>query len=148
MLQVKTAAPCNYCSLQASILSINQDSFKQFPTAQLGWGNKTSTCVMKRSKLENIETKNHCTGSAWPGRKMKLKKHCSSSPGLGGNTWLTNYHLTICTKTNPMFNYLPLYQSNPTQPTTNRKTKTDFGEDFNSADALYRCDRLDEYILT
>ena len=31
-------------------------------------------------------TKNHCTGSPGPGRKMKLNElnHCSSSPGLGG----------------------------------------------------------------
>ena len=43
-----------------------------------------------------------------------------------------------------MFNYLPLYQSSPTQSTTNRKTKTDFGEDFHSADALHRCAGLAE----
>ena len=46
-----------------------------------------------------------------------------------------------------MFNYLPLHQSYATQPTTNRKTETDFGEDFNSADALHGCTRLGEYLF-
>ena len=42
-------------------------------------------------------------------------------------------------------NSFSLYQQNPTQPTTNRRTKTDFGEkDFNKEDALHVCIRLTE----
>ena len=45
----------------------------------------------------------------------------------------------------PTLNSLPLYQQNPTQPTTNRKTETDFREkDFNSEDAPNVCARLTE----
>ena len=47
----------------------------------------------------------------------------------------------------PTLNSLPLYQQNPTQPTTNRKTKTDFGEkDFNTEDALHICAQQAEYL--
>ena len=40
---------------------------------------------------------------------------------------------------------IPWTNKNPTQPTTNRKTKTDFGEDFSSGDALHICTGLAEY---
>ena len=63
-IKIKTVAPCNHQLLQASFLSINQGIFKYFPTAQLGWG------------MEHVyirETKNHHTGSTWPGRKMGTK---------------------------------------------------------------------------
>ena len=40
----------------------------------------------RKLKIIAYTTKNHCTSSPGPGRKMKLNKlnHHSSSPGLGG----------------------------------------------------------------
>ena len=54
---------------------------------------------------------------------------------------------TIYKKANPMLNSHPLYWQNPTQPTTNRKIETDFGEkDFNNKDALHVCTEQAEYL--
>ena len=53
-------------------------------------------------------------------------------------------HIYTRTKAKPTLNPFPCTDKNPTQPTTNRKTETDFREDVNTADALHRCIRLTE----
>ena len=90
---------------------------------------------------------------------MKLKALLQLTWAGQKNMVYKNWFLSMYNKTKPLKsnNYATLSKSlfnfpspctgkNPTQPTTKRKTKTDFGKDVNTGDGLHGYISLTEYL--
>ena len=72
-----------------------------------------------------------------------MKENYFKTNELTNNGKPLNTQINCCSQ----LNSLPLYWQDPTQPTTNRKTEADFGEEdeLNNGGALHGCDRLVGY---
>ena len=124
-------------------------------------GNEVVHCITSRyhkcdeEMKDSWQKKNHHTSLTWLGGKMKTKTSLQLILA-GQKNILINYlqqsatiafNSTCKVKKKNTLNSHPLYQQNPTQPITNRNTKTDFREkDFSNEGALHRCTKLTEYL--